>query len=122
MDGGVVTMTPAGKDRQTRVRATRGFDVSWSPDGKKLLLGDNRGNAYISTARERKSIATAAHDPVWSPDGGLIAYLTTTSDAYDDALVVLRADGKHARLYKLPPTPRPYDQRYYEGPTWRPQR
>jgi Tol biopolymer transport system component len=77
------------------------FTPTWSPDGRVLTIGSERGLLAIdpSTGTRRLLTHDAGEAPVWSADGQLLAYIvprTRDRDAWDVAVV--RADGGGRRL------------------------
>lgn len=101
-------------------------DISWSPDGVRLVLGWNDGAragldvVHTDGTRERTildgSAFASAGAAVWSPDGERIAYARTPGRSNDYVLEfwVARADGADRILIaRYPCCPDPWD-----GPVW----
>jgi Tol biopolymer transport system component len=84
--GGVFVMDLA--DRSTRRVASRGFNPTWSPDGRSIAYATESFVAApnsrtvdsqlwvvdLRTGEERRLPAVDAMQPAWSPGGGRIAY------------------------------------------------
>jgi Tol biopolymer transport system component len=85
--------------------------VSWSPDGRKLLYDDHRGNIVVSRAdgsrRHQVTLQLAgfrfAFEPSWSPDGERIVFsmFTRRSKAGRLGIFTAAADGSDVRPVAL---------------------
>ena len=81
------------------------YDLSWSPDGKKLLFVTERdGNAeiYVMEASGNKQTRLTYndvkdHQPVWSPDGKTIAFVSEL-DGDSDIFIMNDKGEKQTRL------------------------
>jgi Tol biopolymer transport system component len=94
--------------------------ISWSPDGKKLVLAIQRGE---KTLIEIFDIASSSlqplgegNSPTWSPSGDSIAYL----DASNQKIHLVHTDGTDDRVLK-DVGGRVFGYRYFGlGPVWSP--
>jgi Tol biopolymer transport system component len=85
--------------------------VSWSPDGRKLISDDSRGNLQVSRpdgTRHRQITLQVpgrryAWEPTWSPDGKRIAFSLFTGRAGAGRLGIYtaRPDGSDVRAVAL---------------------
>ena len=88
----------------TRDAATE-YDVSWSPDGKRITFSSDRegspdvfvANADGSGVRRLTDLPTIEHTPSWSPDGTKITFGLATADESTFAIYVLDVDGGEAK-------------------------
>lgn len=116
----------------TDLAANSGWPV-WSPDGKKLALDTDRGdanpggetsvndvvviNADGSGAKNLTKSAGFNSDPAWSPDGSLIAFASNGgADPAKRGMYVMRPDGTHVRQI----TTRPADDAFEGAPRFSP--
>ena len=86
--------------------------VSWSPDGRKLIYDDSRGNIVVSrpdgSRRHQVTLAVSgirfAWEPSWSPDGERIVFSMFTRRSKDTAqlgIYTAAADGSDVRTVAL---------------------
>jgi dipeptidyl aminopeptidase/acylaminoacyl peptidase len=75
---GIRLVSPAGSDLRllTRSAGDRFFQISWSPDGSKLLYTTKGGSltAIGADGKGSRQLAPGADAASWSPDGTRIAY------------------------------------------------
>ena len=84
---------------QTRLTNGQNYDLSWSPDGKKIAFVSNRDKnweIYAMNAdggRQVNLTRDPAQDwwPWWSPDGSHIAFVSDRDGDWD--IYVMNADG-----------------------------
>ena len=106
----------------TRTRRASETDVSWSPDGSRLVYSGGGPGVDVAslfvvgadgTGRRRVARARGFYDgaPTWSPDGGTIVFQSYRDGVFN--LWTVRPDG--SRLRQL--TQGPYDHR---EPRWSP--
>lgn len=85
-------------DGTNEVRITEGMLYGWSPDGKKILYGDNNGwytinpdgTGKIKIVNYSENYFTIVHWSPWSPDGRKILLTTHGSDG---GVYTINADG-----------------------------
>lgn len=85
----IYTITPDGKEAPkplTTNADTYKYEISWSPDSKKILWSDKKLRVrYVEVATKTVKTVTDAkvweiRDAVWSPDSRWIAYSQTETD------------------------------------------
>lgn len=88
-----------------------GIDIQpvWSPDSRHLAFTSTRSNHTsihsidIETQEVNQLIRNInvhnAHNPDWSPDGKYIVYISTRINPFQEAIYIMDADGKNARLF-----------------------
>jgi len=100
----------------------RGFDfweMSWSPDGARLVFSDGVETLVIVDAdgRNRRSLTRGLFG-AWSPDGSKILFLTR-SGSFFYALHTIRPDGTDTR--NIVPSPLPQGYSVFDSPPiWSP--
>ena len=81
------------------------YDISWSPDGKRILYVSERdGNAEIYIMEESGNKKTRLtfndvrdHQPTWSPDGKRIAFVSE-QDGDSDIFTMNDSGGDQTRI------------------------
>jgi TolB protein len=95
----VVNAAGSGQRRLTHNRVNEG-DVSWSPDGQKLLFVRARpgmrgkvNDIYVMNAdgSGQRKLAERGHDARWSPDGEKISFVSNRDGNLE--IYVMNADG-----------------------------
>jgi hypothetical protein len=75
-----VFLLELGNGKITRLKEVEATWVSWSPDGKRLVIGTSEGNSppkvelFDINSGEIRELASGSF-PTWSPDGNWIAYV-----------------------------------------------
>lgn len=101
----VYVIDASGRVRNLTRDAATDYDVSWSPDGKRIAFSSDRegspdvfvANADGSGVRRLTDLPTIEHTPSWSPDGTKITFGLATADESTFAIYVLDVDGGEAK-------------------------
>ncbi len=77
VDEGIWRIEPSGRNEERIVRSA--WDVTWSPDGKRLLYQAGRAGDYVlavsgADGRDERILAKGLGSARWSPDGSKIAF------------------------------------------------
>jgi TolB protein len=99
----VMNADGSGLRRLKRFAPGNGGELSWSPDGRKIVfvnLRDGNFDVYVINADgsgQRNLTRHPAHDsdPDWSPDGRKIAFTTKREGNFE--IYVMNADGSGQR-------------------------
>ncbi len=76
----------------------------WSPDGKRLVVGDKDGRVYVVTLADRRVVTVAddaygrVTDYTWSPDGAFLAYTLQEANGYRALWIWGAAEGRARRV------------------------
>jgi Tol biopolymer transport system component len=96
--GGIYTVQSSGSAVRRLTADVCDDEVSWSPDGHRLVFETGRGIDVIGAdGSARTTLADRAQLPVWSPDGREIAYLGQARGLY-----IRRLDGSPPRGLPTP--------------------
>ncbi|WP_084579972.1 S9 family peptidase [Sphingomonas azotifigens] len=92
VSGGALLLAPVSEGATTKLAQLPGAieDLSWSPDGKRLLFVSRRGDHGLVALFDLASGTLTYPDPamtqdvspIFSPDGGAIAFVRTTTPPY----------------------------------------
>jgi len=97
---GPAVLVFSGWDSLSGLRLRTQWNISWSPDGRKLAVV-NWGDIWITSAKEGKPVRitkTPEHEawPVWSPNNEMIVYTVNTGEG-EQILKVIPASGGEAK-------------------------
>ena len=88
----VVLDVARGREREP----AKGIDgLSWSPDGRRIAVGQNFRVAVVDLATNERVSLGEGDRPAWSPDGRLIAFVR------DRDVWVVRPDGGEPRALEI---------------------
>ncbi len=107
----------------------RDFDVSWSPDGRRVVFHDFPPDYEVQSElfpRKAPGLFTMdaagwdqhfvgrGYNPVWSPDGGRLAFASPQEFGKPTGIYTVNADGSNLVRLTAP------GDRYENRPTWSP--
>ncbi len=73
--------------------------ISWSPDGRQLVISQANGLDIVDTDGANRRFLTFGFDPAWSPDGSKILFAYPRISNSPGYLQTIKPDGTESRLF-----------------------